>query len=431
MANTAARTANIGGHELPYSEDLSALRKPLSIEGPSGATLCSLKNSLSIQPLEGADSTPDGAPGPYTRHRYERFLASGAGLLWAESIATTEDGRSSSHALWITRENLDSYKRFIGELKELYPDVPIIAQLTHAGRFAKPHDVPAPIIAMPNPHYDGRQKVDMDHQLVSDDYLDRVSESFVSAASLCREAGFDGVDVKACHGYLFSELLSCHTRPGRYGGSFENRSRMLLQTLSAIRQEEGDGFLLASRICHADTIPYPYGFGMSEDGSLAYDNREVLQLVEELRRVGVRLVNVSVGRVSVNPAHTELAPDQIPTDSNEDLFNRFYAGTRELAHAFPDMHFVGSGYTLLRSEAPYVAAGALANGDASIIGFGRMALAYPGFALAMMKGEIDSSRLCTLCGNCYKLLRAGRPTGCPTRDRETYLDLLKEVLGKS
>ena len=424
MAQTV-RQCEIGGHLLPWSEDVSALARPVEIPGES----LHLKNSISVQPLEGQDAGPDGAPDEYTRHRYRRFFESGAGLVWAESIALEEDGLSGPHALIITRENLDSWKRFIDEMKNAHPDVAFIAQLTHAGRFAQPHGHPEPKIASFNPHYAGRVKVAPDYPVVSDDYLDRVSESFVRGAALCREVGFDGVDVKACHGYLFSELLSARSREGRYGGSFENRTRLTLETIRAIKAEQGAGLLVASRICHADTIPFPYGFGMAEDGSLDYDSTETLQLVGALHDAGVNLVNVSVGRVTVNKDYWP-ADVEIPHDTNEDLFNRFFQGAKDLAHAFPDMRFVGSGFTLLRGNAPQVAAGALAAGDVSIAGFGRMALAYPDFATAMMEGSLDEKRLCTICGNCYKLLRALEPTGCPTRDKETYLPLLKQVLGK-
>ena len=411
----------INGHTLPYSEDMRVFAHPVSIPG-DGITL---KNSLSVQPLEGQDAGADGAPGDYTRHRYRRFFESGAGLVWAESIALDEDGLSGPHALLINERNLDAYKRFVDELKTAHPDVTFIAQLTHAGRFAQPHGKPEPKIATFNPHYNGRVKVPADYPVVTDEYLDRVSESFVRGAELCRQAGFDGVDVKACHGYLFSELLSARNRTGRYGGSFENRARMTVQTIEGIKAQQGSGFIVASRICHADTIPFPYGFGMKEDGSLAYDATETLQLVEALHNVGVNLVNVSVGRVTVNPDYFD---GEIPVDSNEDLFNRFFQGAKTLTAAFPDMRFVGSGFTLLRGNAPQVAAGALAAGDISIAGFGRMALAYPGFATAMMGGTLDEKRLCTICGNCYKLLRALEPTGCPTRDTETYLPLLRQVL---
>ena len=413
----------IGGHEFPYSEDTSILGRPVTIPGDD----VTLKNAISVQPLEGQDGLEAGAPGEYTRQRYHRFFESGAGLVWAESIATREDGLSGPHALLIEDANLDDWKRFVDELKDAHPDVVLLAQLTHAGRFAQPHGKPEPVIASFNPHYDGRVKVPADYPVVDDDYLDRVGESFVHAADLCHQAGFDGVDVKACHGYLFSELLSCRTREGRYGGSFENRTRLPRETIQAIKAQQGHGFIVASRICHADTVPYPYGFGMAEDGTLAYDHTETLRFVADLHDAGVNLVNVSVGRVTVNPAFFE---GDIPADTNEDLFERFRSGVAALSHAFPDMAFVGSGFSLMREHAPNVAAGTVANGDAAIAGFGRMALAYPGFADDMIAGRFDAKRACTVCGNCYKLLRALEPTGCPTRDRETYLPLLKQVLGK-
>ena len=425
MADVQER--EFGGHLFPYSEDLSPLARPVAIPNER----ITLKNSISVQPLEGADSTGDGAPGELTYRRYRRFLDSGAALVWAESIAVREDGRSYPNALWIHDGNLDAYKAFVDVLKSAHPDVPIIAQLTHSGRFSHPHGKAEPVIAMYNPHYDARVPLHEDYPVVSDDYLDRVSEDFVHAARLCREAGFDGVDVKACHGYLLSELLSCRQRSGRYGGSFENRTRMLLQTVRAIKAEHGADLLVASRICHADTLPYPYGFGMREDGSLEYDPAEPLRLVRELKAAGVNLVNVSVGRVTVNPEFWPTHAGEIPVDGTEDYFNRFFQGTRTLAQANPDVAFVGSCYTQMRRNAPQVAAGALASGAATIAGFGRMANAYPGFAQAMIEGRLDEKALCTLCGNCYKLLRSGTPTGCPIRDKEAYLPLLLKVLGKA
>jgi len=415
----------IGGHAFPCAASTAALGRPVSIPGER----ITLKNAISVQPLEGQDGTEGNAPGDYTRHRYRRFFESGAGLVWLESLAFETDALSGPNALMITQKNLDAYKRFVDELKDAHPDVAFIAQLTHAGRFAQPEGRPAPVIATFNPHYDGRVKVDPDYPVVSDEYLDRVQESFVKGAELCRQAGFDGVDVKGCHGYLFSELLSARSREGRYGGSFENRTRLLVETIRAIKAQQGAGFVVASRICHADTIPYPYGFGMAEDGSFDYDPAETLRLVGALHDAGVNLVNVSVGRVTANAAYLP-AGTPIPQDTNEDLFNRFFQGARLLSEAFPDMRFVGSGFSLLRGDAPLVAAGAVESGAVAVAGFGRMALAYPGFADAMMNGAFDPALTCTVCGNCYKLLRALEPTGCPTRDKDTYLPLLRQVLGK-
>lgn len=419
----------LGAYQFPSSADLSILTKPVIIPD-EGITL---RNPLVIQPLEGADSAPDGSPTEYTHRRYQRFFNTDAGLVWFESLAVTEDGRSHPSAAWITRKNLDTYKKLVFQLKEAHPDTVFVAQLTHAGRFSKPHGYPEPIIATRNPHQNGRQKVSSDHPLVTDEYLDRLTEHFVTAANLCKEAGFDGVDVKACHGYLFSELLSAFNRDGRYGGSFENRARMLLQTIEAIKTQQGNDLLVSGRICHSDTAPYPFGFGMKADGSMTPDYAEPIRLVKEMHTRGVNLVNVSTSRVTVNLEATSLTKDDLPSDAPESYFNRFYQGTKTLAHACPEVLFVGSGYTQLKHQAPQIAAAALANGDVGLVGFGRMANACPDFIkdLAAGNGEGAAARkVCTLCGNCYKLLRAGRPTGCPTRDTDVFLPLLLEVLKK-
>ncbi len=416
----------IGGHEFPWSEDTSLLGSPVSIPG----SRITLKNRIVAQPLEGCDATPDGAPHELTRYRYRRFLEGGAGLIWVESTAAQEEGRGNPHSLWIHEANLDSWKRFIDELKTDYPDAAIIIQLTHSGRFSAPQGKPAPIIAQFNPHYNGRVPLPEDYPVASDDYLDRTREAFVHAAELCHEAGADGVDVKGCHGYLFNDLLSAHTREGRYGGSFENRARLLLETIEAVKAHEGSDFIVASRICHADTIPYPYGFGMASDGSFTYDHSETLELVRELEKRGVSLLNISVGRPTVNVDYWNHPAEEAPTDTNEDLFARYYEGAALLAHAFPQMLITGSGYTLLKDQAPQVAAGAIAAGNVGLVGFGRQALAYPGYADAAIAGEIDGKRACNICGHCYTLLRAFAPTGCPTRDRDHYLGYLREVLAK-
>ncbi len=416
-----AEQRTIGGQMFPWSEDTSLLGSPVSIPG----TRVTLKNRVVAQPLEGCDATADGAPDKLTRYRYHRFLDGGAGLIWVESTAVQEEGRGNPHSLWIHDGNLDAWKSFIDELKTEHPEVPIIVQLTHSGRFSAPYGAPEPIIAQFNPHYNARVPLPEDYPVASDDYLENTREAFAQAAELCHRAGVDGVDVKACHGYLFSDLLSARSREGRYGGSFENRARLLLESVEAVSARVGSGFIVTSRICHADTIPYPYGFGMADDGSLAYDPAETLELVAELEKRGVSLLNISVGRPTVDVEHWTSSAKEIPADTDEDLFMRYYQGARLLSHAFPHMLFLGSGYTLLKDKAPQVAAGAIASGNVGLVGFGRQALAHPNFATAAIAGKINAKRACNICGNCYKLLRAFAPTGCPMRDRDHYLPYLR------
>ena len=88
----------------------------------------------------------------------------------------------------------------------------VICQLTHSGRYAKPEGVPAPLIAYNNPLFEKEQPIDKS-RIVSDDKLKRLEEAFGATALLAQEAGFDGADIKCCHRYLLSEMLSAFTRP--------------------------------------------------------------------------------------------------------------------------------------------------------------------------------------------------------------------------
>ena len=95
------------GIHLPVSEDLGIFTRPLTVYGHA------LKNRLSIQPLEGFDASFDGTPSDLTFRRYRRFSAGGAGLLWFESCAVTENSRTSRRQCRLTEENLPVFKRLM------------------------------------------------------------------------------------------------------------------------------------------------------------------------------------------------------------------------------------------------------------------------------------------------------------------------------
>ena len=97
--------------------------------------------------------------------------------------------------------------------------------------------------------------------ILSDDELRALPERYACSARLAEEAGFDGVDIKACHRYLLNELLSAHTRPGPYGGSFENRTRLLRDAVRAAKAATAGGAFISSRLNVYDGFPYPYGWG--------------------------------------------------------------------------------------------------------------------------------------------------------------------------
>ena len=231
------------GVALPCSSDLSVLRAPLRV----GDSDVILKNRLTVHPMEGFDSEPDGAPGELTFRRIRRMASGGCGLLWIEATSVVEEGRTSRGQLWIHEKNLDSFKQLAEEAHRLSDGAPVILQLTHSGRFSRPDNTPRPVISYHNPVMNEKMAISPDWPVATDDYLDSLPEKFGAAARLAKAAGFDGADIKCCHKYLFSELLSAYNRPGRYGGSFENRTRLFLDSIRAAAVFADKRFVIASR----------------------------------------------------------------------------------------------------------------------------------------------------------------------------------------
>ena len=406
--------------DLPLSEDVSPLFQPLTL-GAKAAP-----NRIAFQPMEGTDGTEGGAPGELTIRRYERFAKAGPGLIWFEAVATVPEGRASAHQLYLTEENVDAFRRLTDDIREtclrVNGYVPVLVmQATNSGRYSKPHGYPEPMIAYNCPPLEDTP-LPAD-RIVSDDDLRRFEEAYTRTARLCQQAGFDGMDVKCCHRYLACELLSAYTRPGEYGGSFENRTRFLKNCYRAAQAGLISGeFFLTSRLNAYDGFPYPYGFGVKE-GSLEPDMTEAIRLIRELEaEFHIPLINITMGNPYKNPHvnrpydHGNYVPDEHPLEG----VDRVMKGVSEIQHAV-DIPVLGSAFSYLRQFSTNLAAGMVAGGHAAMAGFGRMAFAYPDFVQdARRNGQLDPRRVCLTCGGCAKLLRAGTPAGCILRDREVY-----------
>ncbi len=431
-ADLAALTAELArlGVALPLSEDVSVLKSPVT------AGKLTLPNRLAVQPMEGCDGTPDGAPGELTLRRYDRFAASGAGLVWVEACAVVREGRANPRQLWIHEENLDAFRRLTDRIRErsmkLFGYAPVlILQITHSGRYAKPDGVPAPLIAYNNPIFEKDAPIDPS-RILSDDALDALIPRFAEAAGLAERAGFDGADVKCCHRYLFSELLSAYTREGKYGGSFESRTRLYLDAVRAAKAAVSADFTITSRLNVYDGFPYPYGFGVAEGGGVTPDLAEAKRLVGILSGLGYKLLDVTIGNPYFNP-HVNRPYDlggYVPPEHPLEGVARMFGCVGQIKAAYPDLTVVSSGHSYLRALAPYLAAGAVKEGVADVAGFGRMAFAYPDFAADMLeRGALDPKRVCVTCGKCTALMRAGSTAGCVVRD-PYYTKLYREVCGQ-
>lgn len=420
-----AREIAAEGYIFPRSDNLSLLQNTVKLSDNN-----TFENSLAIHPMEGGDfDQQDHAPTETVMRRYLRFARGGAGLIWFEATAVQDDGRSFDRQAMITPENIDKYKRLIEQIRAENPGVKVIIQLTHSGRFSKHGRERTPVITHHSDPLNDRMPLPPDYPVVSDDYLDRLPDAFVRSALLAREAGFDGVDVKCCHCYLYAELLSAYHRPGKYGGPYENRARLTLDTVSAVRAALPSDTIIASRLGISDMMPFPWGFGVPTDGSVACDLTETLRLIADMRDRGVSLFSLTMGTPYYNPHVNRPYGKGVPTSPEPPLrgVERMIATSAQIKKAFPDLTFVGAGYSYLGESAPQVAAGAIENGMIDIVGFGRMSLCYPDFARDLATGSFDRRRVCLTCGKCSELLGGFREVGCPVRDSEMYLPIYQDL----
>ena len=421
------------GLELPFVENATVLGTPLTVK--CGAAEWRLPNRLACHPMEGSDGNADGTPGPLTIRRYERFAAGGAGLIWFEAVAVVPEGKASPNQLAINADNFQAFAALADRIREVAADTHgaahrpvLLMQLTHSGRFSKPNGKPAAIIACRNPYLDERTKVDDTTVAITDAQLADLVERFVEAACLAKRAGFDGVDLKSCHRYLASELLSAFTRDGQYGGSYENRTRFLLEVADRVHAACGDDFLLGSRVNLYDGIEWPYGWGVDREDVGRPDYAEPVRLAQQLHDRGVRLLNVTMGTPYYNP-HVNRPYDRggyVPPEHPLIGTARLLEGARTVGRAVPGMAIVGTGYTWVRQYAAQMAAGAVEQGYASVVGFGRQAFAYPDFADDMLRhGALAKEKCCITCGKCAEILRAGGTSGCVIRDAGVYAPIYK------
>ncbi|MBI3462305.1 MAG: NADH:flavin oxidoreductase [Planctomycetes bacterium] len=450
------------GLEIPLSEDFAPLFEPIQIGRLRAG------NRLVVHPMEGCDGTLDGRPDELTFRRWERFGAGGAKIIWGEATAVVPEGRGNPRQLCIHEGSAAAIAEMLKRCRRAHreacgsdDDLVVGLQLTHSGRYCCQRPLPAFHDPLLDPltiadKSTGRP-VDAGYPLLSDDGLKRLEDAYVAAARLAFSIGFDFVDLKQCHRYLLSELLAAKTRPGPYGGSFENRTRLVRGVIGRVR-DEVPGAVVCSRINAYDGIPYransqtkvgepaaftlPFqsGFGTDERDPLREDLAEPRQLVGLLRQLGVPMVSISMGNPYAN-MHVVRPFEYPPVDGYEtpehplEGVARHFRIATALQAAVRDMVLVGSGYSWLQAFFPHAAAANVQAGRVAAVGVGRAALPHPDFARALRENSgLDSRRVCRTFSYCTALMRAKQhelgqfPTGCPPFDKEVYGPIWKEML---
>jgi NADPH2 dehydrogenase len=330
-------------------------------------------------------------------------------------------------------------------------DLVIGFQLTHSGRFCKPNDKKRmePRVAYRHPILDRRFNVTSDAQVFTDSEIERLIHDYIAAAKIAWETGADFVDIKHCHGYLLHEFLGAHSRPGKYGGSFENRTRILREIIAGIRAS-GNNIEIGVRLSAFDFIPfkpdptraepgklgpgipedfshclpYRYGFGVNQNNPVEHDLTETFQLARLCGELGAKILNLSAGSPYYNP-HIQRPAAYPPSDGYQpahdpliDVARQINAVRQIKAQAPKNLVVIGTAYSYLQEYLPHVAQYLVRHGWTDMVGIGRMVLSYPEiFADATTNGAITNKLICRTFSDCTTGPRNGLISGCYPLDK--------------
>ncbi len=433
--------------EMPCDEvALAAPDSPLS--WPLGVEGHRVGNRFAIHPMEGWDGTEQGDPSELTRRRWRNFGRSGAKLIWGgEAFAVCPEGRANPNQLLAKPEVMAELRQILLEAHRAEcgdtGDLLLGVQLTHSGRFCRPVKGKgmAPAILYRHPVLDRKFGLGPDHPVLEDAYIEQLIGKYIEAACAAADAGYQFVDLKHCHGYLGHEFLSARTRPGRFGGPLENRTRFCRLIAEGIRTRrpglvlgvrlsafdlvpfcpdpgQTEGKRLGPGIPEAHPVPYQWGFGLRAEDPLRVDLEETCQFIELLGQWGIKLLNLSCGSPYYNP-HIQRPALFPPSDGYQPPEDPLVGVARQLNAVaaikarFPDRAIVGTGYTYLQEYLPQVGQHYVRAGKVDFVGLGRMVLSYPDLpAQVLREGKLDRRRICRTFSDCTTAPRKGLVSGC-------------------
>jgi 2,4-dienoyl-CoA reductase-like NADH-dependent reductase (Old Yellow Enzyme family) len=360
-------------------------------------------NRFTAQAMEGNDG--EGGPSERTLDRYRNLARGRWGLVISEALSVSETSLARIHGMILNRKNLDRFKRLVDIFKQENPGGLLFFQLTHSGERSGAFS-------------DRVSLTGGECRRLADAEIEGIKNSFIEAALLAEEAGADGIDFKMCHGYLGAEMLRpSNTREDKWGGSFENRRRLLREGVGAIKQRRrSKDFILGSRLSLYEGIRGGCGTGGADE--MVEDLGEMLDTVRLMDDLGMDYVNVSAGIPALTGAITR------PTEASKYLAYHHLRYTKTVKELIDrekrGLRVIGSAYSSFRAEAPALMEEMLGKGYTDLCGFGRQIFADPLTPEKYRKGE--AVNWCVLCSGCSRLMAAQLNDGCVV-----YNDYYKQV----
>ena len=383
-------------------------------------------NRIVNQPMECNDADEAGNPTELTFDRYRKLAEGGAGIIFVEALTITQESRARKNQLGIYEKTAPTLERLMKEMKGINSQSLILFQITHSGQQSG---------AGFSRHVSAYPLPGQETHILTEEEIEKIGNDFGRAAMIAKQVGADGIDFKQCHGYLCAEMLRpVNTRKGRFGGSFENRTRFFSETMEKVKKSvSGGSFLLGARFSVYEGIPG--GFGTPGPAEVIEDLSEPLAFVRLMEKAGVDYINVSAGIPAITPEIVR------PTKNYPEGVYRHFGWAQAMKKQVK-VPIIGSGYTYLRDgkndlKEPdpakksflHWAEKNLKEEVCDMVGIGRQSLADPLFAKKILQGKSAEINYCITCGSCSQLLRAQAQGGCPIYF-EYYRKLLKEVQKK-
>ena len=336
---------------------------------------------------------------------YSARARGGAGLIITEEHSThPTDWPYEKLIHGFHRDVIPGYRRITSAVHQ--HRVPIFAQINHNGGQASSMYSRLPVwapSAVADPLFREVPKA------ITHDEIGEVIAGYVRVAEHCAEGGFDGVELQCSHSSIVRGFLSPATnkRDDDYGGSLENRSRLLIEIVCAVRRAIGPELALGVRLCGDEFI---------EDGTTIDDAVEIAKLVEKTGNVDY--INTSIGVATASLFMIE-ASMHIPPG-----YALFVPSAIRQA---VDLPVVGVG----RFKDPLQAERAIADGHCDLVGVVRGQIADPDFAVKARAGETEEIRLCLSCNQeCVGRMGLNRWMGCienPRTGREHEMESSKQI----
>lgn len=295
----------------------------------------------------------------------------GVGLIMVEYSAVMPSGRAASMELGIWDDRFIPGLAGLAECAHKW-GARIGVQLHHAGRSTTEDKSGFQPVA---PTEDSNPMRGSKPRALTEEDISEIEMRFAQAAGRVKKAGYDCVEIHAGHGYLLSQFLSPYSnkRTDRYGGSFENRMRFLVEILKAVRRTVGEEFPVSVRFSSEEYV---------EGGLHAEDAVEIAKCLEAN---GADIINVSQGILD--------KPEYILTAGwLEDGFN-------ENAAAQVRKHVRVPVITVGQYHSPEKVENVLRNGSADMVALGRALIADPEFPNKMKDFRWDEIRRCIHCLN--------------------------------